>query len=254
MTLRIDAAWVMLVLLVAVRVAPLFILAPVFGGLPAPALFRAVLIFAFAVALVAASGTALSPAPRSLGALLGAAAGEALVGAALAFGLAAAFAAFLVAGRLLDLQIGFGVANLIDPVSRTQAPLLGTALNLLALAVFFAADGHHALLRALAQSLASFPPGRFIGELRVEALVAQFGAMFTFGLALAAPAMTAVLLLDLGFALASRSMPQMNVFIVAIPFKIVVGLGVLALSLRYAGGVMTGTFESIFRGWRALLS
>ena len=254
MTVRIDPDWLALVLLVAVRVAPLFVLAPVFGSVPAPALFRAALAFGFAGAIVAASGTALAAPPRTLGELAREAAGESVIGAALAYGLAAAFAAFLFAGRLLDMQMGFGIANLIDPITRTQAPLLGTALNMLALAVFFAADGHHVLVRALAQSLAAFPPGRPLAELRPAALVAQFGAMFTLGVALAAPAMLAVLLLDLGFALASRSMPQMNVFVIAIPFKIVVGLGVLALSLRYMAGVMTRTFESVFRTWSSLLS
>jgi flagellar biosynthetic protein FliR len=254
MSVRFDAAWIALVLLVGLRVAPLFFMAPVFGSAPAPTLFRAVLILALSAAIVSASGVTLDEPPASLAQLLAYGATEIVVGAALAFGLAAAFAAFLFAGRLMDFQLGFGIANLIDPVTRTQAPLIGTGLQMLAVTVFFAVDGHHMLVRALAFSLEHFPPGRFIGDLNFGAIAAQFGALFTLGLVLAAPVLFAVLLLDLAFALASRTMPQMNVFIIAIPFKIVLGLLVLALSLRYAGNAMMKVFESVFRYWTALLS
>lgn len=254
MTLQVDFAWLALVLLVGLRVAPLFFMAPVFGSAPAPNLFRAVLALALSVAVVAASGVTLAEPPASIAQLLAYGATEIVVGAALAFGLAAAFAAFLFAGRLMDFQLGFGIANLIDPVTRAQAPLIGTGLNLLAVTLFFALDGHHLLVRALAFSLEHFPPGRFVGELNFAAVGAQFGAMFTLGLALAAPVLFAVLLLDLAFALASRSMPQMNVFIIAIPFKIVLGLLVLAATLRYGGATMMKVFESVFRYWSALLS
>jgi flagellar biosynthetic protein FliR len=71
---------------------------------------------------------------------------------------------------------------------------------------------------------------------------------------LVAPAVFAVLLLDLGFALVARTMPQMNVFIIAIPFKVALGLLVLTLSMRYIGAAMGKTFESVFRYWTSLLT
>ncbi len=252
--LRIELAWLAVVLLVTLRVMPLFLLTPVFGSVPAPNLFRAAVAFALAVMIVAATGTVLAAVPSTVEELVVLALGELVIGAALAFGLAAAFAAFLFGGRLLDMQFGFGIANLIDPVTRTQAPLLGVGLNMLAVTVFFAADGHHLLIRALAFSLEQFPPGRSIAELNFAAVVAQAGVMFTLGLMLVAPAVFAVLLLDMGFALVARTMPQMNVFIIAIPFKVAVGLLVLALSMRYIGAAMSKTFESVFRYWTSLLT
>jgi len=254
MFLRVDPAWLAMVLLVSLRIAPLFIVAPVFGSVPAPTLFRAALIVSFSAAIVSATATAFAAPLVSLEQLLAYSMTELLVGAALAFGLAAAFGAFLFAGRLLDFQFGFGIANLIDPTSRSRAPLLGTVLNLLAITVFFAADGHLLLIRELALSLEHFPPGRSIAELNFPAVSAQFGLMFAMGLTIAAPAMFAILLLDIGFAAASRTMPQMNVFIVAIPFKIALGLLVLALSLRYLGAAMNRVFESIFQYWNAVLA
>jgi flagellar biosynthetic protein FliR len=253
MTLRADMAWLTLVLLFSLRVAPLFILAPVLGSAPAPALARAALALGLSAAVVSASGAALDAVPGTLPALLAAAATELVLGAALAFGLAAAFAAFLFAGRLLDLQFGFGIATLVDPSTRAQAPLLGTALHLLAVVLFFVLDGHHMLLRALAFSLERFPPGGSLAALQPEAVAVQFGVVFSAGLAVAAPALLAVLLLDVAFAVASRTMPQMNVFIISIPFKIALGLAMLALSLPFLAPAMRTAFESVFRYWDALL-
>lgn len=248
-----DNAWVALVLLVSLRLAPLFFMTPVFGSAPAPATFRAALVLALAAAMVAATGAALPAPPAGLGQMLLWGAGELVLGAAFAFGLAAAFGAFLFAGRLLDMQFGFGVASLLDPSTRSHAPLLGTALNLMAVAAFFAIDGHHQLVRAVVFSLERFPPGSSLAALHLEAVAAQFGVMFTLGLALAAPALFAVLLLDLAFALLSRTMPQMNVFIIAIPFKVALGLAVLAVALPQLAGTMHKAYASVFRFWGALL-
>src|SRR6185436_21069088 len=121
------------------------------------------------------------------------------------FGVFTAFAALLFGGRLLDIQIGFGIANVFDPVTRTQGPLVGTALNLMAIAVFFAIDGHHMLIRGLAYSLAQFPPGRPLSELNGAAVVAQFGVVFAYGLMIVAPAVIVLLLLDVGLAIAART-------------------------------------------------
>ena len=146
-----------------------------------------------------------------------------MIGAALAFGLFAAFGAFLFGGRLIDSQIGFAVANLIDPITRAQGPLIGTVLNLTAIAVFLAVDGHHLIIRGLADSLARFPPGQPITELGVTAVTAQFGVVFAYGLMLVAPAVFALLLLDVALAVVARTMPQMNIFIVSLPLKVFVG-------------------------------
>src|SRR5689334_5615648 len=143
MSIALDSAWIAAVLLVWIRLGPLMILTPVFGSADIPV--RARVLFALALAtLVVSSATVRWTIDLSSGpALLGAALVELVIGAVLAFGLLAAFAAFLFGGRLLDLQVGFGVASLIDPTTRGQAPLLGTLLNMVAIAVFFAVDGHH---------------------------------------------------------------------------------------------------------------
>lgn len=253
MRLGLDLAAWSAVLLVALRVGPMFVLTPALGSGMVPVRIRMLIGLALSVALAyglgvgGASGPAGGPAagPVEPGALLSAAASEALLGAALAFGVLAAFAAFQFGGRLLDLQIGFGIATLIDPSTRAQAPLLGSVLQTLAVCLFFLLDLHHELVRLLAWSLRHVPPGTPLPALDVSAVAAQFGVVFSMGLVLVGPAVVMLLLFDIGLAALARTMPQMNVFIVGMPIKVVVGLLMLALSMRHLLPAVVRVFDSV---------
>jgi len=254
MTATAEIAWILAIALVALRIGAVLVLTPLFsiGGVPAHV--RVFLVIALAVLMVGAVGIQTFDIPTSLGALVLAGLSEVVLGALLAFGLFTAFAVFQLAGRLMDMQVGFGIAALIDPTTRTQSPLLGTFLNLIAVAAFFAIDGHHLLIRGLAFSLERIPPGTPLIDVDPGAVVAQFGGMFVYALALAAPVLFVILLVDVVLAVIARTMPQVNVFIVSLPLKIFVGLVVLAISLNYAAPLMSRVFENLFNYWHDLMT
>lgn len=254
MQLDVEKAWISAVLLLALRIGPLFVLAPGLGSATIPVRVRAGLGLGLAALLVAAHPDWRAQVPQDLGPWLSAAMAELLVGMAWSFGLMCAFGAFLFGGRLLDIQIGFGVATLFDPANRTASPLLGTALNLMALAIFFAVDGHHAVIRVAAASLATVPPGAGFEHLDFATLVASFGSMFVFGLAIVAPAVFTLLLLDVALGVVARTMPQMNIFIVAMPLKVAVGLLVLMLAVGQMGPLMRGIFQAMAESLRHVVS
>jgi flagellar biosynthesis protein FliR len=179
--------------------------------------------------------------------------GELIVGASLAFGFLVAYAATQIAGRVLDIQLGYGAASVLNPTTQVPAPLLGTVLGMAGVAVFLALDGHHVLIRALALSVAHYPPGTLALDLDVGEHLKFSGAMFTFGLALAAPVMLTLLLADIVLAVMSRSLPQLNVFILSFSVKIVLGLIGLAVSVKFAGAVLTTLFESTWRFWETVV-
>lgn len=243
----------MSVFLSSLRLSPLFMMAPVFGSIPMPIRVRVMVVLALSAMMVLGLKTE-APVFHSTTDFILAAVSEVVLGGALAFGLFAAFGAFLWGGRLLDMQIGFGVANLFDPITRAQAPLLGTALNMMAVAIFFAIDGHHWLIRGLAASFQYFPPGNARTEFDISAFSAQFGLMFSLGLALVAPVVFMLLLMDIALAAVSRTMPQVNIFIVSMPLKIVLGIFVLAVSLKYIRPVLDRIFGSVFTFWERVLS
>ena len=248
MNITVNTALLITMLLIFVRLSALFLFSPLFLATQLPVHYR--VFFSLALSLILLTSL---PETVTIGELMRGAMSEAVVGALLAFGLYAAFAAFQFAGRIMDFQIGFGVADLIDPTTNTQAPLMGMVLNIMGVVTFFLLNGHHMLLRGLAYSLEKVPPGSGLQELNLSALVAQFGIMFTLGTALVAPVIISLLLLDIGMAIAARTMPQLNMFIVGIPLKIILGLVLLAVSFNYMGPLLEKIYASIFQYWERVL-
>jgi flagellar biosynthesis protein FliR len=253
MSLTVDFFWVALVLLVSIRLGALFVLAPVFGGISVPGPFRVLLVLAFAASLTAALQPPRASVPVEIVPLVLAALCELALGAAMAFGLFTAFGAFQFAGKVLDIQIGFSLGTVFDPVTRAQVPLLGSVLGMLALVLFFALDGHHMMMRGVAHSIERVPPGALPQNPGLLPFVDQFGSMFLFGLTLVAPVVFALLLVDVGVGIVSRTMPQLNVFTIGIPAKILVGLLVLAGTLNALAPVIARVFSSLFTYWQRLL-
>ena len=253
MTLSFTQAFVTSLFLVSIRIGALFLFTPLFATGGVPPRVRMLFTIALAALLVFIVPFDSSAAPATMGHLLVAGAFEVALGGVLAFGVSAAFAAFQLGGRVLDFQLGFGVANLIDPATRTQAPLLGTMLGMMGVTIFFAVDAHHHLIRGLAHSLQAIPPGTGPGDVTIAALADHFGRMFRFALSIVAAPVLALLLADLGIAFAGRTMPQFNMFILGIPIKVVLGIALLAGSLAFVSPLLARLFESIFLFWDEVL-
>jgi flagellar biosynthesis protein FliR len=252
MSLRVDIGWLLATLLLSVRVAAAMMLAPVFGPTQIPGTVRVLLSLSIGVAIVAAlpDAPALPDALGSTPRLAAAALGELVIGASLSFGFLAAYAATQVAGRVLDVQMGFGVASVLNPASEGFAPLLGSVFGMAAVAVFLGLDGHHVLVQALALSAHSVPPGAMSYTVDWDAVLKQSGVMFTFGTALAAPVMLALLLADVSMAVLARSMPSLNIFVLSFSLKIVLGLTGLAAALRLAEPLLAALYGTTFEYWQ----
>jgi flagellar biosynthesis protein FliR len=237
---------------VALRVGTLLMMSPVFSGLAGLVTVRVLLTLGLSAVLVG-SGAGV-PVPLTLGALVLGAAGEVFVGATMAFGVFAAFGAFSVAGKILDIQSGFSMGSVYDPVTRAGAPLFSTMLNLVGVTAFFGMGAHHALLRGLAFSLTQAAPGAGLANLAAEPVIRQFGLMFSLGVALIVPVMLCLLLVEVGLAMISRVLPQMNVFFVMVPVKIFAALAILALTVNTLAPAMASVYASIFLFWERVLT
>lgn len=253
MTINLDQTWLMSVFLVAVRLGVVLTMTPVFTSLARLTTVRVLFTLSLSVLLV--SGMSVKPVLPSLelGHVVLAALGEIVVGATMAFGIFAAFGAFSLAGKILDIQAGFGIGSVYDPVTRAGAPLFASMLDLVAVAVFFSMDAHHALLRGLAFSLQQVAPGAGLRALDAEPVIRQFGLMFSLGVALIIPVMLSLLLVEVGMAVISRVLPQMNVIVVGVPVKIFAGVAILAITITSLGPVMGGIYASIFTFWEQVL-
>lgn len=169
------------------------------------------------------------------GELLVAVAGEFFLGLALAFAFQAASAALSFSGRVLDVQAGYGLAMVVDPGSRAQAPLFGTLFTLVAGVIFLSSGGGSALLELLFSLVQLMPPGQVHPIGNPEAFIAWFGGAFALGLVPVASSMLGLFLIDVTIAFLSRTLPQMNALMIGLQVKAVAVIIVSAMSVGLLG-------------------
>lgn len=244
-------SWILATMLIATRMGALLLLAPPLSSGFVPASVRVAVVLALAACLATLPAIQSAAIP-GLGELLAAFATEAALGATMALGVSLAFAAFSIAGRLLDVQIGFGIGQVFDPQSQQQLPVLSSAFSLLAIVLLFTLDAHHALLQGFTLSLEVFPLGEPWSPARfAPALLKQVASSFSLGFGMVAPVVLCLFLVELVLGVLSRNMPQMNMFALAIPIKVVIGIAALSLSVVAIGPIASRVNSAIFKGWEA---
>lgn len=253
MSLKFDEAWMLATVLLWVRLGALFFMSPFVSAAKVPATVVVVFTLALSGLFTMAFQTRATQPLGDVVQLALAVAAELITGALMGFALQCAFAAFAMAGQVLDVQMGFGMGSIFDPVTRSNTPVLGSVLALFGVAFFFAVDGHHAFMRGIAFSVTAVPPGALGLSISLADLMRPVGAMFTSAIAVIAPTLFMLLLVELVLMMTSRVLPQMNIFFVAIPAKILVGFVALAITSVFVGPVMAKAYAGIFRFWDGVL-
>ncbi|WP_354319039.1 flagellar biosynthetic protein FliR [Pseudacidovorax sp. 1753] len=245
-----GSGWWIGVGLLTLRITATLVMTPVFYALPQTRVVRTLLMLSLAICIAAGLGVSPVISRMEWGDILVAAMYELALGATLGLGVLIAFAAFAIAGQVLDAQLGFGLAQIVDPVTMRPVPVLTSAFNYLAALVFFALNGHHALLRGISYSLERFPLGAPWSTVHVLGpLLKQAAGLFSLGFALVAPVVFCILLVEFALGVVSRNLPQMNMFVMGIPIKIIVGLAALSFWLVGAEAAMTRIYASILLTW-----
>jgi len=163
-----------------------------------------------------------------------------------AFGLAVMLpqAAVHLAGWVVDVQAGMSAAVLFNPGAQSDSQsLLGTALMLVGTVLFFVLDLHLDLYRSLAASARAIPLGQAGVRLDLAGFLGLLGSSFLLGMTLVAPIVIGLLAVDAGVAYATRSMPQANVYFLALPLKAVVSLLLMVATLPFVPAL----FERLYR-------
>ena len=216
-------------LLVFLRIAATLFVAPVFASMLLRP--RMKVFIAFFVALIillpvkefyAANGFTMPVGMIDYGLAL---VNEIIVGLAIGFFLGIIFSVFQLAGQLFSIQIGFGISEVIDPLSQIQIPLIGQFQAMLGTLVFFAIDGHLMLFQGLMYSFKKLPVINMMnltGEF-FSALKWAFVVMFATALKIGLPIMGSLFLVTLCMGLLAKAAPQMNILMLGFPIYIFVG-------------------------------
>lgn len=223
-----------LFLFVFVRVGAIIIFTPVLGSASVPAMSKVGLILFTSVAIFPVVSSL--PGPFSKGTLdFGVhLLSEITIGLTIAFAARLVFMAVQVAGTVVDFQMGFGVVNVIDPQTQSQVSVTAQFQNILAILLFLAVDAHHFFLHAIVESFDLIDPNRFAFSPSVMAyLMELFVHAFVVAIKIAAPAMAVLFFISISMGLIARTVPQMNVFIVAFPLQIGMGLLMVGLTMAF---------------------
>lgn len=221
-----------LFLLIFVRMTGLFVTAPIFGRRNIPVYFK--VGFAFMAALLMANVIKVGHIVDTDNFIIYAfyVVKEFLVGVLIGYIAYAVFTSIYIAGQIIDMQIGFGMVNVLDPLSNIQIPVTANLYFILAMVIFLITNGHHMLITALFQSFDLLPLGTaIIGPDLLENTVGVFQNMFSIGFKIAAPIVAAVIIADVVLGIISKTIPQINVFILGMPLKSLIGMIIILLTI-----------------------
>jgi flagellar biosynthetic protein FliR len=243
-------------MLVIARVAPLFLLAPMFSSKAVPARAKTIIALALALGMMPAAMSSLGNATVDMDVMPFAflIVKEMVVGLAFSFALSVLQASIQAAGSLLDSLIGFSFGASVDPINGNQSTVMAQLYSMFAVVIFIAIDGDAWMIQGLARTYALVP---VLGTPDIGSMVAgvqlAFSGIFAAAVEIAAPVMLAVILTDVAFGVVSKVVPQMNVYAVGFPAKMIVGILMIGVSLPFvAGWIHDELQQSVYMALRTL--
>lgn len=221
------------------RVGGLMLTVPVFGSSAIPARIRVALVVLLTAVLAPLAPATVDPMSAPGAATM---VGQVLVGAAIGFVLKLVFEAVALGGQLVSQSMSLGFSEVVNPQGGGSTAVLSQLYTIMITLIFLVLNGHLQLISLLADSFRTLPPGTaMIGPDGLHAVVLFAGHLFGGAVRVALPAVTSLLVVNIGFAAISRAAPSMNLFAVGFPITVTLGFVVLWLSL----GSLPGAFQSL---------
>lgn len=248
--LDLLSGWGVSFMLILTRTSAMVYSFPFFGSQAVAPRLRIMIAIMLSFMLLPLAGQANLGDSWSLGRLVLELARESGIGLAVGFGAKFLFEAFALAGTFAGRQMGFSMSDLIDPVSSIPQSMVGQFWALVAILLFLVVDGHHFLVRLMLENYQVIPLGAGSLTPRTGQLLMGGGSeMFRMAIRVAAPTLILTLMMDVGVAVLSRAMPRLQIFFVALPLKLFVGILALMLSLQ----LFPAMFSTMFADFQQYL-
>ncbi|SFL45997.1 flagellar biosynthetic protein FliR [Paenibacillus sp. 1_12] len=231
------------------RISSFFVVVPVFSAKNVPVHFKIGLAFFITLMSFSVVGSSTLATFDSLYFL--SIIREILVGVFLGFIAYLFFTVVQIAGSFIDIQIGFGIANVFDPLTGASSPILGNLKHMIAMLLFLSLNGHHLFLKAIMESYEWIPLSNelfakiYSGQI-TEFVIKSFSTVFSLSFQMAAPLIAALFLTDVGLGLLARVAPQFNILVIGAPFKMLIGFSLLILLFPAYESIFKGSFVSMF--------
>ncbi|MCT4613025.1 MAG: flagellar biosynthetic protein FliR [Clostridia bacterium] len=217
-----------LLIMVFLRIIGFFITVPVFGGRNMPVYAK--IGASFIISMIIMSTI---PVTDKFGELNIMAYGyygvkEILIGMIIGYLVYLLFSIVLLAGYLIDFNIGFTMASMFDPLSESQATITENLYYFLILMTMLITNGHHMLIRTIVYSYRVIPVGESIMTQNAAMnIVMLMQTMFIIAIKVAAPVMAVIMVVNVAMGILQKTAPQFNIFVVGMPLKVIIGLFIL---------------------------
>ncbi|MFK7918432.1 MAG: flagellar biosynthetic protein FliR [Ilumatobacter sp.] len=173
------------------------------------------------------------------------------VGAGLALGFIVfmLFGVIQAAGELIDLQVGFALGAVLDPLSGTSAAPIGRFHQLLAVTILFAIDGHTLVIRGYMRSVEAVPLGEFSFSELVQEMIGLFTAFSIAAVEIGLPVLAALFVAEISLGLLGKAAPQMNILVIGFAAKTFIAFGLLSITVvalpNTVESILVRSFQSI---------
>jgi len=223
-------------LLVLTRVTATLAFIPITGGRAAPNQVKVALSFLVAIIIFPMLKTDHISVDMDVISISLMIATEALIGLSTAFFVTLVFAGVQLAGSIIGFQAGFGIVNVVDPLTSMQVSLTSQYFNLVTTLLFLAFNIHHIMILGVADSFNYVPLGGFNAHAGLlDILFDSMSAVYMTGAQISAPLTVMLLLKQAAMGLIVRTIPQMNIMIVGLPMTIAFSLITIAVALPSMG-------------------
>ncbi len=213
-----------LFLLIVLRMSGFILVNPLFSRDGIPKMTQGGFVLALSVLVFTIEGGRIL-IPRTTIELMVLMLSELIVGMLFSMLMQFFFAVTAVGGNSIDMQMGFSMAQAYDPTSGATLTVSAHVLNALMIMVFFAANGHHTLMRLIVTSAQMIPYGAVLfGDIMIELMLQVFVECMVLGIKLTMPILAAELLGQVGMGVLMKAIPQINVFVINIDLKVIIGL------------------------------
>lgn len=240
---------VLIFLAIFLRVGIAVTVFPFLRATELPTTFKALTAFFVTLVFYLPLSHRIAPIPTDPVILTSVILGEMIFGIILSFALLLILGAFELAGEIISFQMGFGFAQVADPLTGVQLTLISRFLQFFATLIFFSIDGHHFIILAVYKSFEAFPVGTF-ANLQLEnfgsKLITLSSACLALAIKIAAPIIVVLFLTELGMGLIAKFAPQINILVVGFAVTILVGITFAALSVGGWGELISRTFKETF--------
>lgn len=233
-------------LMIFIRTGAILFTVPIFGSNELPNMAKIGLVLTVAWIVYPSVPIPGELASMTLLNLIPAIMAEILIGISIGFIARLFFEGIQLGGQLIGFQMGFGIVNVMDPVTGANFSVIAQVQNLLATLLFIGLGMHHLFFKGIVSSFEMIPLFHcYVSNSLLEWIMQMSSSMFVIAIKIAAPVMAALLFTSLVLGMLAKTVPRMHIFIVAFPLKIAVGLFAVGLSLPMFALVLKRDFANL---------